>query len=497
MKLRTTGVAVVAACALLITAAAAQAAGQTVLHSFNGTTDGGSASAAPVDGGDGFLYGVTPFGGLVTAGTPDGAGTIYRLDSAGGFTPLHTFDRVNGERPNGLTRAADGWFYGTTSHGGDPDPNAYTSGQGTLFRWNPTSGLEVLHRFWPIHGSWPSAAPTLGSDGAWYGSSRYDSTYPNYGTLWRWTPERGLTVLKDFGGIDGNSPLGPLTLASDGFLYGTTNAGGIWSCGTIFRIAPYTGAHEVVGEFNFSNGCNPKGGVVQASDGNFYGTTEKGGYAGTVFRFDVASRAIVTLHSFNEYGSTGWRPAGPLSVASDGYVYGTTPGGGATSQGVVFRVDPANGNLQVVHEFRGTDGHNPTGGLTQWTDGLLYGAAPVGGAFNRGVIYSLSTAGLAAPKPPVTKAVLSAITTTPTTVQGGSTAYGTPILTTAAPAGGAVVTLTASSRSVTIPRTVTIPEGTNQLNFLIETKRVKATTLVNITASYDGVSKTATLTLTK
>ena len=487
--------AVLTAGVLLIGAAAASAASSTV-YSFTGGADGGSATAAPVDGGDGLLYGVTPFGGLVGSATPDGSGTIYSLDASGHVATLHTFDRINGERPTGLTRAADGWFYGTTSHGGDLDPASYTGGQGTLFRWNPAAGLEVLHRFWSIHGSWPSAAPTLGVDGAWYGSSRYDSTYPNYGTLWRWTPDGGLEVLKDFGGVDGNSPLGPLTRASDGYLYGTTDAGGIWSCGTIFRIAPYTGAHELLAEFNFSNGCNPKAGVTQASDGNFYGTTEKGGY-GTVFRFDVATRSITTLHTMDAYGGTGARPVGPLFQAADGYVYGTTPQGGATGHGVVFRVDPATGHLQVVHEFRGTDGQTARGGLTEWTNGLLYGTTPVGGAFNRGVVYTLDVSGVPAPQPPASNAALSAVLVEPSTVRGGTSATGTVVLTKAAPAGGAKVALSRSSSSVSIPASVTVPEGTNQVRFTISTKRVRATTYVNITGSYDGVTKTGTLTLTK
>ena len=489
------GLAVLAAMVLLIGAAAASAATST-LYSFTGGADGGSATTAPVDGGDGLLYGVTPIGGVAGAATPDGAGTIYSLDAFGGVATLHTFDRMNGERPTGLTRAADGWFYGTTSHGGDPDPASYTGGQGTLFRWNPVAGLEVLHRFWPLHGSWPSAAPTLGADGAWYGSSRYDSTHPNYGTLWRWTPGGGLEVIKDFGGIDGNSPLGPLTRASDGYLYGTTNGGGMWGCGTIFRIAPYTGAHEMLAEFNFSNGCNPRGGVAQASDGSFYGTTEKGGY-GTVFRFDLATRSITTLHTMDAYGTTGARPVGPLFPAADGYVYGTTPRGGATGHGVVFRVDPATGNLQVVHDFRGTDGQGATGGLAQSTNGLLYGTTPVGGAFGRGVIYTLDASGVPAPQPPVADAALSALLVEPSTVRGGTSATVTVVLTAAAPAGGAHVALSRSSNSVSIPASVTVPKGTNQVRFTIATKRVKATTFVNITGSYNGVSKTGTLTLTK
>ena len=490
MRFKTIGLAVLAAGVLLIVAAAASAA-TTTLHSFSDGADGGAPSFAPIDGGDGFLYGVTQTGGVQPTGAI-GFGTIYRTNGSGGVETLYTFDKPTGQHPQGLTRAADGTYYGLASHGGHPDPNVFYGGYGSLFKFDPaTRTTTKLWEIWPIHGAWPSAAPTIGPDGALYATGRYGGANQYYGTVWRYTPETGLKVIHDFNYTDGDEPTGPLTVGSDGYLYGTANQGHL-GCGQVYRIS-------TTGEFvnlGLGVGCNPVGGVIQASDGNFYGAVSGPG-AGAIYRMTPWGRfSLVHLFDY-QYAATGGRLGGPLMQAADGYIDGTTSQGGATGQGVVFRFDPATNNLQVVHEFRNTDGQGPTGGLTQWTDGQLYGVTGVGGTYNRGVLYRLHTGALPAPQPPVTKAVLNALTIDSSTVRGGTGTAGTVILTAAAPAGGATVTLTKTSNSVTIPSTVTIAEGTNQVRFAISTKRVKATTPVTITASYDGVSKSATLTLTK
>jgi uncharacterized repeat protein (TIGR03803 family) len=483
-------VGLVAAGVVPMTAAAASAT-TTTLHSFSDGADGGAPGFAPIDGGDGLLYGVTQTGGVQVNGAY-GFGTIYRTTAGGSVETLATFDKVTGQHPQGLTRAPDGSFYGLASHGGHTDPNAFTTGSGSLFRFDPVTGSATkLWEIRPIHGAWPSAAPTIGPDGALYGTGRYGGAFQYYGTVWRWTPQTGLRVIHDFNLGDGKAPLGPLTVGRDGWLYGTTDQGA-GGCGSVYKISP-TGAFH---SFGLGVGCNPKGGVIQASDGNFYGTTYGTG-AGTVFRMTPAGEFSL-VHRFDyQYAATGGKPVGPLMQATDGLIYGTTDQGGATGQGVVFRFDPATNNFQVVHEFRGDDGQGPTAGVTQWSDGRFYGVTGVGGAFGRGVLYSFSAAGLPAPQPPVTKATLSALLLEPSTVVGGATATGTVTLTAAAPPGGARVALTSSSRSVSVPAAVTIPEGTNQLRFAISSRRVKGTTPVTVTASYDGATKHAVLTLTR
>ena len=130
----------------------------------------------------------------------------------------------------------------------------------------------------PAEGSWPSAPPTFGPDGALYGDVAIGNTvFPYYGTLWRWTAQSGLTGLPPVHGPRRERAARLLTLARDGNLYGTTNprAAPLPSCGTVFRIVP-PGVHQLLHSFSSADGCEPKGGVVQAPDGAFYGTTETG-----------------------------------------------------------------------------------------------------------------------------------------------------------------------------------------------------------------------------
>ncbi len=496
-------VAAVAAAALVFAlGGAASASSVSVLHSFGGA-DGVSAAGQLVDGGDGFLYGATRFGGTVDpTENPDGYGTLFRVDAAGNLTTIYRFNRTDGEMPNGLVRGPDGFFYGTTSHGGDPDE--LFGGVGTLFRVDSAGNLTVLHRFVPVEGSWPSAAPTFGPDGALYGSSSAGSGASYYGTLWRWTPESGLAVIHRFTGWDGFEPLGPLRLASDGNLYGTTNDGGAFrSCGTVFRIVP-PGAHELLHSFAFTDGCQPKGGVVEATDGAFYGTTETGLSWGTVFRMDGAGN-VTTLHSFDAYLTTGAFPASGLFQASDGFLYGTASRGGSSPDpvpptcnnmrggeietvycGVVFRVS-TTGDFALVHTFTGGDGNMPMSGVMQWTDGALYGGTAFGGAFGRGVLYRLGeTSGTILP-------TLTSLTLSQPSATAGSTITGTVRLGSAALAGGAEVALASSlPRIAAVPSAVMVPAGATTATFAIATKR-KKDGLAVISASYHGITRTAVL----
>ena len=171
------------ACAALLVSAAGAAAATTTLYSFSGGADGGGPVAAPVAGGDGFLYGTATTGGLLTSGS-FGLGTLYRADASGRVETLYTFDRVNGQHPQGLTPAGDGTYFGLTSHGGHPDPNIFYGGYGALFRFDPGSRtVTKLWEIWPVHGAWPSAAPTLGPDGALYATGRYGGASQYYGTI--------------------------------------------------------------------------------------------------------------------------------------------------------------------------------------------------------------------------------------------------------------------------------------------------------------------------
>ena len=300
---------------------------------------------------------------------PDGGGTAFRMDANGTVTTLHTFRGPEGAWPKSLIQGRDGFFYGTATLGGQPSISPLNPGVGTIFRMDATGAVTVLYVFpYSIGGGSSQPGPIVqGADGALYGSAlgAYGTTAIG-GYVYRFDPITGdFRHLHDFVGSDGAIPTGPLFQAGDGFFYGTTNQGGLWNSGVIYKV-------DVLGHFVLlhslspfypGEGSEPKGGVIQASDGFFYGTTEHGGYGGEIFRMDAAGNFTV-LHRFDAYASDGWRPVSGLIEGRDGFLYGTAPIGGqpvtASRYGVVYRMDKA-GAVTVVHTFTGPDGTQAAG----------------------------------------------------------------------------------------------------------------------------------------
>ena len=188
-----------------------------------------------------------------------------------------------------------------------------------------------------------------------------------------------LTTLHLFSWSDGANPEAGLVQGIDGSFYGTTNLGGASDAGTVFKITP-AGTLTTLHSFSGSDayGKNPFAGLVQGTDGNFYGTTERGGTSryGTVFWITTAG-ALTTLHSFNY--SDGANPHAGLVQGADGSFYGTTITGGAYYRGTVFKITPA-GALTTLHSFSWSDGADPIAGIVQATDGSFYGTTASGGA---------------------------------------------------------------------------------------------------------------------
>ncbi len=149
--------------------------------------------------------------------------------------------------------------------------------------------------------------------------------------------------------------------AADGNFYGTTGLGGPSNAGTVFKITP-AGTETVLYSFTGGNdGGNPITALFQAADGNFYGTTPYGGpnNAGTFFKITLAGVETV-LYSFTG-GTDGGTPVAELIQAADGNFYGTTGLGGPSNAGTLFKVTPA-GVETVLYSFTGgTDGGNPQG----------------------------------------------------------------------------------------------------------------------------------------
>jgi uncharacterized repeat protein (TIGR03803 family) len=262
-------------------------------------------------------------------------------------------------------------------------------------------------------GSFPYAGLVQSTDGNFYGTTKEGGTNDNSpcdggnvlgcGTVFKITPGGKLNTLYSFcsqGGsscTDGNGPQAALIQATDGKFYGTTVSGGAYVQGTIFKI---TSNGKLITLHSFcsqggpfcADGANPEGALIQATNGKFYGTTDYGGVnnsycnngfsgtCGTVFSV-TASGKLTTLYSFTGYPSGGANPVDGLVQGTRGGFYGTTPEGGASNEGIVFKISP-NGTLKMLLSFNYTDGAYPQAGLVQGTDGNFYGTTYGGGDNN-------------------------------------------------------------------------------------------------------------------
>jgi uncharacterized protein (TIGR03437 family) len=334
----------------------------TTLASFNGT-DGAEPESSLVQGTDGSFYGTTPL-------------TIFKITPGGALTTLYG----SGGSYAGLTQATDGNFYGTASEG-----------FGTVFKITPGGALTALYSFTGgTDGSDPQTGLIQAADGNFYGTTSRGGAFSGYGTIFKITPGGTLTTLYSFTGGDGETP-GALFQATDGNFYGTTNLGGANDHGTVFKIAP-GGAFTTLYSFtDGADGGEPSAGLIQATDGNFYGTTGAGGANddGTVFKITPGGM-LVTLHSFTGGRTDGYEVVAGLIQATDGNFYGTTELGGANDDGTIFKITPG-GVLTILHSFGSTEGYEPEAGLVEGTDGNLYGTTFGGGANGDGTVFVLET----------------------------------------------------------------------------------------------------------
>jgi uncharacterized repeat protein (TIGR03803 family) len=175
-------------------------------------------------------------------------------------------------------------------------------------------------------------------------------------------------------------------------------AGGVNGGGTVFKLTP-GGTLTTLHSFGSTgDGADPyAGGLLQAADGNFYGTTARGGAhygAGTVFKIGAAGN-FSRVYSFcsQPHCTDGAYPYSGLVQGTDGNFYGTTTRGGAHGYGTVFELTP-EGTLTTLHSFGGADGAFPSATLVQGTDGAFYGTTTdggIGGIFNgKGTVFSIA-----------------------------------------------------------------------------------------------------------
>jgi uncharacterized repeat protein (TIGR03803 family) len=264
-------------CIVLSIASHAQTTFST-LANFDGTD--GAYPWSLVQGFDGNLYGTTGKGG---ANPRDPYGTVFKVTPTGTLTSLYSFCSrsacTDGAEPSaGLALDTDGNFYGTTRYGGLAN---HLLGYGTVFKISPAGILATVYDFCIqtncADGSFPFTALLLATDGNFYGTT---SDYPaeGFGTVFKITQDGVLTTLHTFDSLGGTFP-GGLIQGTNGDFYGTTSSGGAFGYGTVFEMTPagtLTTLYSFCAQVDCTDGSNPGAALIQAGDGNFYGTTGKG-----------------------------------------------------------------------------------------------------------------------------------------------------------------------------------------------------------------------------
>jgi uncharacterized repeat protein (TIGR03803 family) len=386
------GLAISTGAVLSVTSITAPNTSLGTVYSFTGGADGANPNAL-VRSANGSFYGTAQNGGT------NSSGTVFRLAPGGAVLPLYSFTGGgDGATPfAALAQGPDGDLYGTAYQGG-------TSDNGTVFRITPNGVMFTLASFDIGNGDLPYAGLTFASDGNFYGTT-YQGGAGGRGTAFRITTNGVLTTLYSFrNGADGGHVAAGLLQGSDGAFYGATYKGGAYGDGVVFRLTAGGALTEVV-SFNQTNGALPLAELVQDPAGVFYGTASSGGAcnSGEVFRA-TTDGMLPNPYSFTG-GSDGSYPAAALLLGSDGNFYGTTAYGGDYGYGTVFRMAP-NGVPTTLVAFDGYAGANPQAALVEDTDGSLMGTTQNGGASDAGVIFRLSFSGpLQLTGPPASKSV--------------------------------------------------------------------------------------------
>jgi uncharacterized repeat protein (TIGR03803 family) len=361
----------------------------SLLYSFRGGSDGCDPAAGLVRDSAGNLYGTTSSAGQFRLGT------VYKVTPSGKETVLHSFAGSDGEDPDipSLTLDAAGNLYGTTPYGGE-------FGYGVVFKVMATGTETVLYNFsGGTDGSNPYGGVVRDSAGNLYGTIEGGAS--GFGGVFKLAAGGKESVLHSFDGFsttDGAEPSGGLVRDSAGNLYGTTEIGGQFGYGTVFRVTP-GGSERLLYSFAGypSDGAFPfGGGLLRDTAGNLYGVTYYGGETGdgVVFKVGAAGAEKVLLNF--DGGSGGGQPYDGLTRDSAGNLYGTTNLGGSApcgyqGCGVLFKLS-TTGKEMVLHNFAvsSTDGWHPLGGVVRDPAGNLYGTLSEGGASGCGAVFKFT-----------------------------------------------------------------------------------------------------------
>jgi|GEM_PF-1518619 len=364
----------------------------TIVHHFNcnDATDGCFPRAGLIQLADEYLYGTTEQGGEF------GQGTVFKIRPDGtDFRVIHSFECLNPS--NGcapfaeMMRGADGFLYGTTSQGG-------ASNSGAVFKVRPDgTDFSAIHSFQcgvTTNGCIPTAGLIQLADEYLYGTTQQGGEFGR-GTIFKIRPDgTDFSVIKTFENSNGAIPFGKLIHVSNGFLYGTTSQGGGGNTGTIFRLLPDGSSYSVINSFQCAAGCFPVAGVIQLTDGFLYGTLAGGGVGsgGGVFKIQPDGSSFSLLKAFTlGVVESGSRPRASLVNAINGFLYGTTAEGGANNQGTLFRIRPDGAGFSLLQSMgcAFNDGCFPAATLTPLSDGFLYGTTSQDGNNNQGTVFKI------------------------------------------------------------------------------------------------------------
>ncbi len=377
--------------------------------------------------------------GFTAVGGANGFGTIFSFNTTGNvFVKLHDFATATGRSPLAeFIQAPNGVLYATASGGG-------ANSGGVLFSWtigSPGSYAD-LHHMSSADGYSPFSRMIVGSNGLLYGTTSaggpgdagvifsFNTTTTNYapvyymdsngfsdtwggviedpnGTLICLAGEGGdgsagalfrydlssftATALVPFSFSNGSAPRGRLLKASNGLFYGLTSSGGNNSGGVLFSIDPTTSAFTLLKHLSSATGTVPLGALVEVS-GKLYGLCSSGGTTdgGTLFEYTISTNTLVVKIDLS-LTTAGTIPQNGLFKASNGKLYGSTSAAGLNGQGTFFEYMPGTTTITKRKDLSVADGSQPLGDVMEASNGLLYGTTSANGSFSKGTIFSFNT----------------------------------------------------------------------------------------------------------